>query len=94
MKTRALRIGADVAQAAVEAAGLRKPSLKSALAFEGGVVLAKRLAKRGRYAAEDLMDEAAHRIKREPLRLASTIFAVGLGVGVMSGMLMMRNHHR
>jgi hypothetical protein len=41
-------------------------------AVEDRVVTARRLAKRGRYAAEDLIDEAAHRIKGDRLRSGRT----------------------
>jgi ElaB/YqjD/DUF883 family membrane-anchored ribosome-binding protein len=44
---------------------------------------AKRLAKRSRYAAEDLMEDAAHRVKRDPLRSVTLGFAVGLGMGAL-----------
>jgi hypothetical protein len=37
-------------------------------AFEDAVTGAKRFAKRSRYAAEDVMEDAAHRVKRDPLR--------------------------
>jgi len=90
MTSRALKFGADVSQAAVEAVRLKKVTSE---AFDGGLHMARRLAKRGRHAAEDMLDDAAHRIKREPLRSVSTCFAVGIGVGVLSGWLMTRNHH-
>jgi len=48
---------------------------------------ARRLAKRGRYAAEDLVDEASYRIKRDPLRSVAITLAVGLGVGALAGWL-------
>lgn len=53
-------------------------------AVEDGVVAARRLAKRSRYAAEDLIDDAAHRVKRDPLRAVGIGFVVGLCIGVLA----------
>jgi ElaB/YqjD/DUF883 family membrane-anchored ribosome-binding protein len=41
------------------------------------------LAKRSRYAAEDLIDDAAHRVKRDPLRAVALGFAIGLSMGAL-----------
>jgi ElaB/YqjD/DUF883 family membrane-anchored ribosome-binding protein len=54
-------------------------------AVEDRVVTARRLAKRGRYAAEDLIDDAAHRIKRDPLRSVAIGLAIGFALGVLTG---------
>jgi ElaB/YqjD/DUF883 family membrane-anchored ribosome-binding protein len=54
-------------------------------AVEDAVTEAKRLAKRSRYAAEDLMEDAAHRVKRDPLRSVTLGFAIGLGIGSLAG---------
>jgi ElaB/YqjD/DUF883 family membrane-anchored ribosome-binding protein len=80
-------VGDRVAQAAGEV-----PRLKDmAYAVEDAVLEAKRLAKRGRYAAEDLVDDAAHRIKRDPLRSVALGVALGLCVGVLTGLLVARS---
>ena len=42
-------------------------------AVEDAVTEAKRFAKRGRYAAEDLIDDAAYRVKRDPFRSAMSM---------------------
>jgi uncharacterized protein YggE len=47
-------------------------------AVEDAVTKAKRFAKRSRYAAEDVVEDTAHRIKHRPLR--------SLGLGVMAGL--------
>ncbi len=60
-------------------------------AVEDGVVAARRLAKRSRYAAEDLIDDAAHRVKRDPLRSVAIGLAIGLGVGALAVWLATRN---
>jgi ElaB/YqjD/DUF883 family membrane-anchored ribosome-binding protein len=53
-------------------------------AVEDAVTEAKRFAKRGRYAAEDLMEDAAHRVKRDPLRSVAFGFALGLSIGALA----------
>ena len=53
-------------------------------AVEDAVTEAKRVAKRGRYAAEDLMEDAAHRVKRDPLRSVALGFAIGLSIGALA----------
>jgi hypothetical protein len=49
--------------------------------IEDGMEDAKRLAKRGRYAAEDLIEETAHQIKKEPFRSVGVTFGLGFGLG-------------
>ena len=60
-------------------------------AVEEGVVAARRLAKRSRYAAEDLIDDAAHHIKHEPLRSVAVGLAIGFGLGALAVWLATRN---
>jgi ElaB/YqjD/DUF883 family membrane-anchored ribosome-binding protein len=60
-------------------------------AVEDRVVAARRLARRSRYAAEDLIDDAAHRVKRDPLRAVAIGLVVGLGVGALAVWLATRN---
>ena len=60
-------------------------------AVEDGVVAARRLARRSRYAAEDLVDDAAHRVKRDPLRSVGMGLAIGFGMGALAMWLATRN---
>jgi ElaB/YqjD/DUF883 family membrane-anchored ribosome-binding protein len=60
-------------------------------AVEDAVSEAKRLAKHSRYAAEDLMEDAAHRVKRDPLRSVALGLAIGLGMGALSVWVATRN---
>jgi ElaB/YqjD/DUF883 family membrane-anchored ribosome-binding protein len=53
-------------------------------AIEDAVTGAKRFAKRSRYAAEDLLEDAGHRVKRDPLRSVALGFAVGLAMGALA----------
>jgi ElaB/YqjD/DUF883 family membrane-anchored ribosome-binding protein len=59
-------------------------------AVEDGVGVAKRAVKQGRDAAEDILDGAARRIQRHPLKTAVATFAVALGAGVLIGSLLKR----
>ena len=59
--------------------------------IEDAVTEAKRLAKRSRYAAEDLMEDAGHRVKRDPLRSVALGLAIGLGMGALA--LWMATHN-
>ena len=60
-------------------------------AVEDGVVSARRLARRGRYAAEDLIDDAAHRVKRDPLRSVAIGLVIGFGLGALAVWLATRD---
>jgi ElaB/YqjD/DUF883 family membrane-anchored ribosome-binding protein len=56
----------------------------ASLAVEDAVTEAKRFAKRGRYAAEDLMEDAAHLVKRDPFRSVGLGFAIGFCMGALA----------
>ena len=53
--------------------------------IEDGMHTAKRAVKRGRYAAEDLMDETVYQIKQHPLRCTGITLGVGFGLGAIVG---------
>lgn len=44
---------------------------------EDGKIAAERLVKRGRYAVEDGLEEAVHKVKREPFKYLAVAFAAG-----------------
>ncbi|HEX6127091.1 MAG TPA: hypothetical protein VFZ23_17090 [Pyrinomonadaceae bacterium] len=48
---------------------------------------AKRLAKKGRYAAQDVIDETEYRIKKAPFLSVGMTFAAGVGLGLVTGAL-------
>ena len=73
-RERLMEIGGEVSRLKTEASE----------AVEDRVVAARRLARRGRYAAEDLIDDAAHRVKRDPLRSVGFGLAIGLGMGALA----------
>lgn len=59
-------------------------------AIEDGIEGVKRMAKRGRHATEDFVDDTAHRIKQDPLRSVGITFGIGLGLGAIIGLLVTR----
>lgn len=81
---RVMHIGAEAARLKARASG----------AVEDAVIEARRLAKRSRYAAEDLVDNTTYRIKRDPLRSVAITFSIGLGVGALAGWLCGRSQRR
>jgi ElaB/YqjD/DUF883 family membrane-anchored ribosome-binding protein len=58
--------------------------------FEDAVSDAKRMVKKGRYAAEDLMTDAEYKIKKAPFRSVSLTFAAGMSVGLFAGLFISR----
>jgi len=78
---RLMEVGSEVSRLKTEASQ----------AVEDAVTEAKRLAKRSRYAAEDLIDDAAHHIKHEPLRSVAMGLAIGFGLGALAVWIATRN---
>lgn len=58
--------------------------------MEDAVDNAKRMARRGKHAAEDLIDDTEYRIKKEPFRAVGVVFGVGMGLGLMTGWMIAR----
>jgi ElaB/YqjD/DUF883 family membrane-anchored ribosome-binding protein len=58
--------------------------------FEDAVADAKRMAKKGRYAAEDLIDDTEYKIKKAPFRSVWMTFAAGMGIGLVAGVFVSR----
>lgn len=78
----------DVAEKAAKTAyDIEKMKIAATQAVEEGVSKAKRMIKKGRYAAEDLVEDTAHHIKREPFRSVGIMFGTGLGLGILAGCL-------
>jgi len=59
-------------------------------AVEGAVIDAQRLAKRGRHTMEDMVDDTAYFIKKEPFKSVGIAAIAGLGLGVFTGWLISR----
>jgi hypothetical protein len=63
-------------------------------AVEDCVGAARRVVKRGRFAAEDLMDEAAHSIKQRPLQTVVLTFGLAFGAGALFAWVASNNHKK
>jgi ElaB/YqjD/DUF883 family membrane-anchored ribosome-binding protein len=85
---KAMHVGERLVEVGGEAARLKTAASD---AVEDAMTEAKRLAKRSRYVAEDLMEDAAHRVKRDPLRSVGFGFAIGLGMGALAVWTATRN---
>lgn len=85
-----MEFGGQVAQVGIEAARLKD---RAEHVVEDSFDAAKRAVKRGRYAAEDLLDDAAYRIKRDPLNSVAVTLGIGFGLGVLVGWFLARNEN-
>ena len=59
-------------------------------ALEDGINSAKRAARHGRRAMEDLVDDARYQLKQRVLATAGVSLAVGVVVGTIAGILLAR----
>lgn len=64
--------------------GVKQVKTTASETLEDGKVAAERLLKRGRYAVEDGVEEAAHQIKRNPLTALAIAFAAGAALGLLA----------
>lgn len=62
---------------------LSRLKTETSQAVEDGMIAARRLARRGRAATEDLVDDAAYRIKHDPIRSVAMGLAIGFGLGAL-----------
>jgi ElaB/YqjD/DUF883 family membrane-anchored ribosome-binding protein len=60
-------------------------------ALEDGISAARRWARRSRAATEDLIEDASHHIKHEPLRSVAMSLAIGFGLGALAVWVATRN---
>jgi ElaB/YqjD/DUF883 family membrane-anchored ribosome-binding protein len=80
--------GEQLSQVGAEAAKLKE---KAAQVMDESAETARRALRRGRYAAEDMVDETEYLIKRQPFESVAITFGVGLGLGALIGWLAGRN---
>jgi ElaB/YqjD/DUF883 family membrane-anchored ribosome-binding protein len=78
-----------------EAPALDVARLKTIIvdAVEDGVHAATQAMKRGRHAAEDLVEDAKHTVKQKPFQTVGIAFAAGILTGGLLGWLVLRRRH-
>ena len=85
---------ADVAEmrGSVEEALREVSRIKSIVtdAVEDGVKSAMKAIKQGRYAAEDMIGDARHTVRRRPIQAIGLVFAAGVLTGALVGWLASR----
>jgi ElaB/YqjD/DUF883 family membrane-anchored ribosome-binding protein len=59
-------------------------------AFEDGVEAARRAAKQGGDAAEELIDDNTKRLQRHPIETVAVTFTLGVAVGILIGWMVKR----
>jgi ElaB/YqjD/DUF883 family membrane-anchored ribosome-binding protein len=80
-----------MAQAAfANAAETETARLKAVVAdaLEDGVHAARRAMKHGLVVAEDMMDDAAHEVKRHPLQVVATTSILSFTAGIVTGWML------
>ena len=90
-KNGVLKNAFDLAEQIVPAAlDVDRLKERATLAIDDGMADAKRMVKRGVYAAEDLVEDTAHRIKKDPFSSVGITFGVCMGIGIFVGWLIAR----
>jgi ElaB/YqjD/DUF883 family membrane-anchored ribosome-binding protein len=59
-------------------------------ALEDGMAAARRVARQGGYAAEELLDDTKRCVKRHPIETVVTTFVAGIAAGALIGWMMKR----
>jgi ElaB/YqjD/DUF883 family membrane-anchored ribosome-binding protein len=60
---------------------------------DDGINAAKRAVRKGRRAAEDLIDDAEYKVKQHPMKALGVCLGIGLGLGAVIGVFLGRNGH-
>jgi len=81
------RTGEQIAETARKAS---RATAAVADAFEDGVEAARRAAKQGGDAAEELLDDTTKRLQRHPIETVAATFAVGVAAGILIGWMVKR----
>jgi len=81
------RTGEQIAETARKAS---RATSAVADAFEDGVEAARRAAKQGGDAAEELMDDTTKRLQRHPIETVAATFTLGVAVGILIGWMVKR----
>ncbi len=77
-----------VEDAALAGFEVEKLKTRATHVAEEGMAETKRLLKKGEHAAEDLIEDTAHKIKHDPWRSVGISLGVGFGLGILTGLLL------
>ena len=81
------RTGDQIAETARKAS---RATSAVADAFEDGVDAARRAAKQGGDAAEELLNDTTKRLQRHPVETVVATFAIGVAAGILIGWMVKR----
>jgi ElaB/YqjD/DUF883 family membrane-anchored ribosome-binding protein len=81
------RTGEQIAESARKAS---RATSAVADAIEDGMGAARRVAKQGGDAAEELLDDTTKRLQRHPIETVVVTFAIGVSAGIAIGWMMKR----
>ena len=87
----AFKTAEKIAATGIDVAVLKK---RVESAVEDAVTDAQRMAKHGRHALEDAIDETTYRIKKNPWQSVGYAAGAGFGIGLIVGWLMRRPNAR
>lgn len=85
---------AETAYANVAEAETARLKAAVADAIEDGVYAARRAVKRGRHAAEEMVDEAVHEVKHHPVQALAAASVLSFTAGVLLGWIAFRGTRR
>ena len=85
-----LEAAGKVAEIGIDVTALKK---KVEFAVDDAVLDAQRLAKRGKHKLEDVVDDTEHLIKKNPWQSVGYVFGAGLGIGLLTGLLLTRRNN-
>jgi ElaB/YqjD/DUF883 family membrane-anchored ribosome-binding protein len=87
MQTELLEMPATVEEALREVSRIKAVVTE---AVEDGMKSAMKAIKQGRYAAEDMIGDARHSVRRKPFQAVGVVFAAGVLTGTLIGWLASR----
>ena len=85
-----LEAAGKVADIGIDVAVLKK---KVENAVEDAVIDAQRLAKNGRHKLEDVVDDTTYLIKKNPWQSVGYVFGAGVGIGLLTGLILTRRNN-
>jgi ElaB/YqjD/DUF883 family membrane-anchored ribosome-binding protein len=85
-----LETAGKVAEMGIDVTALKK---RVENAVEDAVIDAQRLAKQGKHKFEDVVDDSAYLIKKNPWQSVGYALGAGIGIGFFTGLLLTRRNN-